>query len=290
MDLLKFSADKYERLEGRLAEIDGSMLSPFQKFSDTLYEITVNINELRKKVSEVIFSDDLQEITFFKIDFPRFYSLLIYASEKYNILSAIPAGTDQMARDYYLQELTVIKRSFNHNQFAYQYFLNSETVLDENYFLRRNFTPYHPGLPLLIIDEITETNMGYQFAKFRAYEMLQSFIIKKIQSLYQKPDNTVLNELLIGNNRRWTGEKINLIEIAYGIYYTGQMNDGKAELKDVINWLETSLNVDLTQAYRMFLDIRRRKTTSYTKYLEKMSQIIQLHIEESFDYKPKSKK
>ena len=290
MDLLKFSADKFERLEERLAEIDGSMLTPFEKFSDSLYEITININELRTKVAESKFTNDLQEITFFKNDYPRFYSLMIYASEEYNISSTVPAGTDQMVRDYYLQELSVIKRSFDHNQFAYQYFMNSETVLDENYFLRKNFTPYHPGLPLLTIDEVTDTNMGYQFAKFRAYEMLQALIIKKIQTLYHKPDNTVINELLVGNNRRWTGEKINLIEIAYGIYYTGQMNDGKAELKDVINWLETSLNVDLNQAYRMFLDIRRRKTTSYTKYLEKMSQIIQLHIEESFDYKPKSKK
>jgi hypothetical protein len=290
MDLLKFSAEKFEQLEVRLAEIDGAMLSSFEKFSDSIYEITINIDDLRKTVCEIEFITDQQEIAFFKYDFPKFYSLLIFTSEEYNILTNVPNGTDQMVRDYYLQELTVIQRGFSHNQFAYQYFLSSETILDEKYFLRKNFTPYHPALPLFTIDKITETNMGYQFAKFRANQLLQSFIIKKVQSLYQQQDNTLLTELLIGTNRRWTGEKINLIEIAYGIFYTGQLNDGKAELRDIINWLETSLNVDLNQAYRMFLDIRRRKTTSYTKFLEQMTQTIHLHIKESFNYKPKSKK
>lgn len=96
--------------------------------------------------------------------------------------------------------------------------------------------------------------------------------------------------VLLRDSRRWTGEKINLIEIAYGIYFTGQMNDGKADIKDIIGWMETSLNIDLGQVYRMFIDISRRKTTSYTKFLESMSKAIHQHIEETYDYKPKNKK
>lgn len=287
MDLLKFSEQKYGELEEQLETVNGSLSSGFEKFSDSLCAITENINKLKKTILEHQFENEIQEMAFFKNAFPKFYSRLIYVSEEYNIISAIPEGTDQMIRDYYLQELAVVKRTFNQHQFAYQYFLHLESALDEDYFLRKNFKPYHPSLPLLVLDEITQTNMGYQFARFRAYEMLQSFLIKKIQALYQRADNTVLAELLVGKNRRWTGEKINLIELAYGIFYTGQMNDGKAEIGDIVAWLEESLHVELGGAYRKFIDIRRRKTISYTKYLDEMREAIHSKIDESNRYVPK---
>jgi hypothetical protein len=40
----------------------------------------------------------------------------------------------------------------------------------------------------------------------------------------------------------------------------------------------------------MFLDIRRRKTVSYTKFLEQMGEAVRLHIEETYNYKPKKRK
>ncbi len=287
MNILKLSEQKYGELEDRLETVNGSLSSGFEKFSESLYTITKNINELKKTISEHQFENETQEIAFFKNVFPKFYARLIYTPEEFNITSTIPEGTDQMIRDYYLQELAIVKRNLNHYQFAYQYFLHSESALDEDYFLRKNFRPYHPGLPLIVFDETTDTNMGYQFAKFRAYEMLQAYLIKKLQALYQRPDNTVLTELLTGTNRRWTGEKINLIELAYGIFYTGQMNDGKAEINDIVAWLEESLHIELGRAYRKFIDIRRRKTVSYTKYLDEMRDAILYKIDENNRYTPK---
>ena len=183
--------------------------------------------------------------------------------------------------------IAIVKRNFNQSQFTYQYFLQGETALDEDYFLRKNFNPNHPGLTALFTENKTATNQGYQFAKFRAGEMLQDFLINRIRLLYKTPDNVLLAELLTGTKRRWTGEKINLIELAYGIFYTGQMNDGKAEINDIVSWLEESLQVDLGRAYRKFVDIRRRKTLSYTKYLDEMRNAIHLKIDENDRYKPK---
>jgi len=87
--------------------------------------------------------------------------------------------------------------------------------------------------------------------------------------------------------RSWSGDKIELVEIAYGIYYTQRLNNGKAEISDIIDWLEESLNTDLSQAYRMFVDIRRRKTISYTKFIDEMRHEINVHIEDSIKYRPK---
>jgi len=287
MELLKISEELYVQLEDELESINGTLKSGFEKFSDSLFMINTHINQLKKLVSEQQFRSETEEITFFKNIFPKFYSWMIYTAEEYSIISAVPVGTEQMLRDYYLQELAIVKRNFNQSQFTYQYFLQGETSLDEDYFLRKNFNPNHPGLTALFTENKTATNQGYQFAKFRAGEMLQDFLINRIRLLYKTPDNVLLAELLTGTKRRWTGEKINLIELAYGIFYTGQMNDGKAEINDIVSWLEESLQVDLGRAYRKFVDIRRRKTLSYTKYLDEMRNAIHLKIDENDRYKPK---
>jgi len=287
MELLKISEELYVQLEDELESINGTLKSGFEKFSDSLFVINTQINQLKKLVSEQQFTSETEEITFFKNIFPKFYSWMIYTAEEYSIISAVPVGTEQMLRDYYLQELAIVKRNFNQSQFTYQYFLQGETALDEDYFLRKNFNPNHPGLTALFTENKTATNQGYQFAKFRAGEMLQDFLINRIRLLYKTPDNVLLAELLTGTKRRWTGEKINLIELAYGIFYTGQMNDGKAEINDIVSWLEESLQVDLGRAYRKFVDIRRRKTLSYTKYLDEMRNAIHLKIDENDRYKPK---
>jgi RteC protein len=287
MELLKISEELYVQLEDELESINGTLKSGFEKFSDSLFMINTHINQLKKLVSEQQFRSETEEITFFKNIFPKFYSWMIYTAEEYSIISAVPVGTEQMLRDYYLQELAIVKRNFNQSQFTYQYFLQGETALDEDYFLRKNFNPNHPGLTALFTENKMATNQGYQFARFRAGEMLQDFLINRIRLLYKAPDNVLLAELLTGTKRRWTGEKINLIELAYGIFYTGQMNDGKAEINDIVSWLEESLQVDLGRAYRKFVDIRRRKTLSYTKYLDEMRNAIHLKIDENDRYKPK---
>lgn len=290
MELVKYSDQLYRQLEENLEKVNSSMATDISKLSDAVFAITCKLNLLRKYITENGFVNQAEEINCFKTTYPQFYSWYIYTTEHFSISNNLPVGTDQMIRDYYLQELALIKRYFDQNQFAYQYYLHSETVLDEDYFLRKNFVIFRQGFGLAPADGEYSTNQGYQFARFKAYDMLQEFIIKRIRLLYQEPGNSLLAELLKNEKRNWTGEKINLIEIAYGIYYTGQLNNGKADLKDIIEWLETSLNVDLSQAYRMFVDISRRKTTSYTKFLDKMADSIRKHIEESYDYKPKKNK
>ncbi|MNH36304.1 RteC protein [compost metagenome] len=99
-----------------------------------------------------------------------------------------------------------------------------------------------------------------------------------------------MQALLKGSKRQWTGDKIELIEIAYGIYYTRRMNNGKVEVRDIIEWLEDTLSVDLSDAYRMFADIQRRKASSYTKYLEEMISAIHEHIEEKNRFKAVKRK
>jgi hypothetical protein len=256
--------------------------SPINRLSLSLNCVSNVLDKLKIYVVEQPFETAAEEIDFFKVQKPRFYCRKIQTN--------LPKASLQMQRQYYLRELAFLERTHRQHRKIYQYYIDHENYRDEEYFLREHYVSYLPGQDYNQPINGFSTNQDYLFSRFRANQLLQDWIITKINRLENSATEGIREKVISRGRRRWTGEKINLIEIAYGIYLTGQMNDGKADIKEIITWLESSLNIDLTQAYRMFLDIRRRKTTSYTKFLEQMAESIRNHIEESLNFKRKNKK
>jgi hypothetical protein len=287
MNLIEKADLLYVGLEEQLIVIDASIETPLKKLSDSLFIIYNALADLKALLTEIPFNNSSDEIRFFKQVKPKFYRWYICKMEIYNIQAAVPVGTDDMIRDYYMKELTLIKRNFNQQPFEFQYYLLGETYKDEEYFLTKNTVLFPAGTGLQAFDPNFTTSQDYNFSKFMAFEMLQQMLIHRIKLLYRNPDSHLLTELLAGQKRNWCGEKIELVELAYGIYYSGRMGNGKAAITDIIAWLEESLQVDLSQAYRMYLDIRRRKVKSHTIFLDEMREAIHSHIENTNSYKPK---
>jgi hypothetical protein len=279
----------YNEMEEDLSVFADAGTTPVNRLSSSLNCVSIALDNLKAFVDSHPFTTEAEEIEFFKTSKPRFYCWKIYLVEEFSIEANLQKGSSQMQRQYYLNELALLERTHNHFRQVYQYYIDHETNRDAEYFLRQNYIPYLPGQDYHQPPTGFSTNQDYLFARFRANRMLQDMIITRITRLENTAVEELAGKVLSRRKRRWTGDKINLIEIAYGIYFTGQMNDGKADIKEIIAWLETSLNIDLSQAYRMFLDIRRRKTTSYTKFLESMCAGIAQHIEETWNYKPKKK-
>jgi hypothetical protein len=279
----------YSGMLEQLEKINGSIKESVKNLTDSLFCVASVMEQLKRFVRSNPFSDEGDEIEFFKYTKPRFYAWYIYLVELHNVLLTVPIGTDQMIRDYYMDELGTVNRCFRIYSFAYQYYLKDESSKDAEFFLCKNKVAFPAGQELLAQDIGFSTNSDFIFSKFRAFEMLRDFIIRRLRLLYQNPDNLFIAELLSNKNRWWSGDKVELVEIAYGIYYTRRINGGRAEISDIIGWLEDSLNVDLGQAYRMFLDIRRRKTVSYTKFLDEMRVAIEDHIEQSNGLRPGKK-
>jgi hypothetical protein len=279
----------YHEMEEDLNLFSNIGTTPVNRLSGSLNCVTTALVKLKEYADMHPFTTEAEEIDFFKFQKPRFYCWKIFLVEEYGILNNLPKGSSQMLRAYYLNELALLERTHNHYRQVHQYYIDHETYRDEEYFLRSNFVSFLPGQDHNQ-DSGFSTNQDYLFARFRANQMLQDSLIAKITKLENSSAEELAGQAISRRKKRWTGDKINLIEIAYGIYFTRQMNDGKADIKEIIAWLETSLNLDLSQAYRMFLDIRRRKTVSYTKFLEQMCAAIRVHIEETYDYKPKKRK
>jgi len=265
----------------KLSEINALISEDVAKLSSSLGLINNSLQSLKKLLEAEPIQNIPDEIYFFKKVKPSFNCWRIFIVEHFNIISNVPIDTDEAVRNYYLRELDFIKRYFDQNQFLYQYYLKNESSLDQQYFLRKEKDLTALGNR----SENFETNHDYTFAKFLAYEKLRSFLIKRVRLLYQNPENSVALELLNGHKLRWTDDKVNLVELAYGIYFMGSINNGKADISDIVEWLEKSLNIDMGVAYRKFIDISRRKNKSFTRYIDEMRQTITDHINENQRYR-----
>ncbi|MGB3108274.1 RteC domain-containing protein [Sphingobacterium siyangense] len=274
----------YSAMLKQLDEINGSLRDSIKNLGESLLLIKSTVTSLRQYIRNHPFINDQQEISFFKYTKPRFAAWQIYCVELNNIISSVPIGTDEMIKEYYENELSIIDRFFKVYAFYYQYYLKNEISNDQRFFLRRKASPFPPCSELMANDPDFSTELDHLFSLFKGNEMLRDFIIRRIKILTEESNKRFMVDVIAKRNRSWSGDKVELIEIAYGIYYTGRINNGRAEIADIVQWLEDSLDVDLSQAYRMFVDIRRRKTVSYTKYLDEMREAIHSHIEDSFKH------
>ena len=71
---------------------------------------------------------------------------------------------------------------------------------------------------------------------------------------------------------RWTGNAIDLVELIYGIYEMGCINNGEMPLKQLAPLLYRIFGVEAKDCYRFYTDIKRRKTISHTHFLEQMQE------------------
>ena len=72
-------------------------------------------------------------------------------------------------------------------------------------------------------------------------------------------------------NLFWTGSKTALIEMIYAVHCTGVINNGKADIKELVNAFEAILNIKLSRFYHTFFEMRLRKTDR-TSFLDLMKR------------------
>ncbi|WP_431293369.1 RteC domain-containing protein [Pedobacter sp. P26] len=270
----------YAAMEDELADIHQFP----EHFSRSLGIVSSSMQLIHNHIISDGFACDSDEIEFFKVIKPRFYHWYIFLVERHNIMKGLAIGIEHMARDYYLQELSFIKRFFDQHAFVYHYFLEGETSRDCDFFLRSTFQAALDA-PGFMLGNFS-TNHDYTFAKIMAYERLQEFLIVRLRATYTAEVGTILGELRSAKKRTWTDEKIKLVELAYGIYFMGSVDFGKADISDIIAGLENCFNVHLGVVYRRFVEISRRKSESHTAYLDAMRTEIVRRIHEKDRYKP----
>jgi hypothetical protein len=237
------------------------------------------IAELKEFIESHRFENNEEEIEFFKKIKPEMISFKIEQGLRYNLIINKPIGTNKGQARYFEEELKTFQSFLRLNAFHYQYFKNEYKELDHLYFIRNSGPLSIPIPETPDSDDDFSTPMSYLFAKFMAYERIQYFIIKQISSLQTRDLAGTPNIPDENAELKWTGDIINLVELAYGIWLTGQMNNGNASLSQIVRWLETNLSVTIGIIQRRFAEIERRKRLSTTKFVDQMKNAILKKIE-----------
>ena len=119
----------YSEMLEQLEKINGSMHDSVGKLSVSLSLIRQTMISLREFIKVNSFIDEEQEIKFFKYVKPRFAAWQTYYIELHNIISSTPIGTDQMIKDYYINEIAITDRFFKMSIQKIEYIFFVETEL-----------------------------------------------------------------------------------------------------------------------------------------------------------------
>jgi hypothetical protein len=270
----EFLKKLYNSLKEELEVIVDFGTLPVRRLAAALTALGEALITIKAYLKNSPFKSENEEIDFFKHEKPLFVSEQLYAIEIFTIETNRPIGDIAALKTYYELELAVIKRFFNQYQFLYQYFIHELKELDSLLFIRGQ-TPSNIILPENGgTDPEFSTACDSLFAKFMAYERLREYIMGELESL----DNLTGVILPAANGKFveliWTGESINLVEVAYGIWLTGQINNGNATITEIIQWLEVHLQVKIGRAYRRWQSISRRKRVATTKYIDEIREAL----------------
>jgi hypothetical protein len=269
---------KLGQLEEQLTSFEEIGITAVKRLTGQLNCIASALNDLRSYIRINGFDNMAAEISFFKDWKPKFQAWRIYLVDKFTAEQHKPSGSNTEIRLYYEQELRLISRLFEKHQFIYQYYLMAGTDLDEAFFSRG-------GRPnIIFVPDLDDGDTEFStpcdniFAQFIAAEHLQSDFIKQLY-----PSTEIQSDL---KSLKWTGDKINLLELAYAIYDTAQINHGEVDLVDILSWLEKSLDTSLHRSYRMFSEMKNRKSVSPTRYLDHAAAMVREHLRLGDEFRP----
>lgn len=216
--------------------------------------------QLREYIASYTFQDKDEEISFFKNVKPIILSKLLYFNDIYVIELKKPNGGIDSIKNYYNERLAAITNFFNANLDFYQYYRSKASHLDKYYFLRgrENYKLCH-GCGMFDKDPLFSTCYDHKIAKILAYDMLEIYLEQKLQSLDKQVIIDKSRTSLPNNPFQWTAPKIAAIELGYSIYAAAVLNNGNADIKEIMTYIETSFKIDLGDYYRTYLSMRERK-------------------------------
>ena len=269
----KLSADLYQQMKADLEDLKGGTIPKSQMLKDAILIVQKYLDELKVLVNANPFLDEEEEIWFFKIEKPRFYRWLIFYTELFAIDNTKPMIGEEELKEHYNDQMRYINRFFRSHEFHYQYFRMDGEELDRLYFLRGATSDKLDMNLVPRVDPSFGTGHEYLFSNFKAYEMLQRYLSKQLTFGIDGHIENKKNKKLT-----WTGERVDLIELIYGLWLTGQFNNGEAGLRTIAEVFQGMFDLDLNRYASRFSQIKQRKRMSKTKFLDQMRDALQKQI------------
>lgn len=278
-----FSDAELGRLKDGLKAIAAKDLPAHVRLTEELACIQASTHALSDYVSAHPFDDPALEIDYHKNIYPAFRCLYIYQAELHKLDMGLPGWDKKTLKKYYRSKQARIRADTESEYIHYHYFKVEADDLDDLYF-RANPGRHSVLMPILSEPgECRSTAMGCLFARFRAAELLYRYIGMKLEELEPEvPGGKSRNPF------KWTGEVIHLIEIAHGLYLSGEINNGKIGIVEFFEGLGEFFGVNLGVPKKGLDNMKSRKRLGKTYFTDSIREKILRKMLDEDEWKPGS--
>lgn len=274
-----FSEELYERLTVEMESMLAERPSALGRFTHSVKLAEDAVNELLLFASQHSFSDSADEIHYHKHILPKFRAVKCYETSLFHIEKHRPFGSEISFQVFLEEELAYIRRWQLHHEFAVSYYKMQLSEYDVHYFLERKPVP-HFDWQEVTVENGPECQMGYLFAKIMAFERLEKKLLEQLMAIQFSNGSKPSPLTKVRRPFKWTGKNIDIIEMVYGLYLTGNINNGAATLAEIVRWFEEGLQVRIPLPSKTFANMKQRTVLSPTAFLERMKRAIEQHIDD----------
>jgi len=265
-------------LENQLAAISLNGEPLTQQYKASVRVCKKAMTKLKNYVSSYAFATAEEEIHFFKVVKPRFYSKYIYFINLFNFSMQKPIGSDDIQQAYIRMHLAELKTFFDHNRAFYAYYRSGMTQLDALYFTRGGFD-VSAELEDFEEDEQYSTSHDYKLSKIIANEQFQEYL--NLELLKLNTGSADLLQALPFTRVNWTASQTDAVELIYALKANGAVNSGNIDIAELVTLWEYVFQVELKEVYHKFTDITRRKKT-VPVFLNKLADALLRCINDKF--------
>ncbi|NHA02497.1 hypothetical protein G7092_01750 [Mucilaginibacter sp. HC2] len=85
---------------------------------------------------------------------------------------------------------------------------------------------------------------------------------------------------------KWPGDKSDLVELAYALYVYMRTRGSKVMISELANWFEDTFGISLSRYSHRFAEIKMRKSTRPSKFLDTLVEEFLNYVEEGDAYSP----
>jgi hypothetical protein len=257
--MTSFVKQLQEQLESELLRIGNETNNTVMAAKKAFSAARDTVARLHDYIGEYSFKDRQEEILFYKKTEPSIHAHLVYYLRLYRIEKRKPIGGIKVLKAFYEEELNRIYLFFRENESFYQYCRDNADYLDETFFL-----PETESSDITIdeyggvLDKQICTTGSYKVARIMALERLQQYISNELA----KAEGNVTTQIFPKYQCKWTGSKVALIELMYALAYSGMINNGQIQIKELAEVLEHMFQTKLGNYYRTRQEMYSRKETA----------------------------
>lgn len=238
------------------------------------------LSDIKKRVLDHHFTEENEEIEFFRIIKPQILGKLIYYNKMYRIETSCPVNSGKMYYKYFSGELQQLKNEYKEhicNSDFYRYYRSGRTDRDHDFFKLGKIN-LNTGLNSFIFEVDTQfsTYYDYKVSRIIADELLYNYLILKINPV-DKPSMALQNAEST-KDVFWTESKNAMIELIYALYASGAISNGKVGIRKISLIFQLLFRTQLGDIHHAFHRMKDR-AGNRTLFLDQLKSSLEHYMD-----------